>query len=105
MISRLEAIGFQCTPLRFGEVDNFWAVRGNSGPLLAFAGHTDVVPTGPEAQWHTPPFEPTLVGDTLYGRGTADIRGYRGQAQEVATKCQSFIHDSFAPSCGRAVPH
>lgn len=88
MISRLEAIGFNCTPLRFGEVDNFWAVRGDSGPLLAFAGHTDVVPTGPESQWHTPPFEPTLVGDTLYGRGTADMKA---SLAAMVVACEEFV--------------
>ena len=88
MISRLEAIGFSCTPLRFGEVDNFWAVRGDSGPLLAFAGHTDVVPTGPESQWHTPPFEPTLVGDTLYGRGTADMKA---SLAAMVVACEEFV--------------
>jgi succinyl-diaminopimelate desuccinylase len=49
MMARLGAIGFNCVPLQFGEVKNFWAVRGDSGPLLVFAGHTDVVPTGPES--------------------------------------------------------
>ena len=88
MISRLEAIGFTCTPLRFGEVDNFWAVRGASGPLLVFAGHTDVVPTGPESQWHTPPFEPTLVGDTLYGRGTADMKA---SLAAMVVACEEFV--------------
>lgn len=88
MISRLEAIGFHCTPLRFGEVDNFWAVRGDSGPLLAFAGHTDVVPTGPESQWHSPPFEPTLVGDTLYGRGTADMKA---SLAAMVVACEEFV--------------
>ena len=88
MMSRLEAIGFHCTPLRFGEVDNFWAVRGDSGPLLAFAGHTDVVPTGPESQWHTPPFEPTLAGDTLYGRGTADMKA---SLAAMVVACEEFV--------------
>ena len=88
MISRLEAIGFYCTRLRFGEVDNFWAVRGDSGPLLAFAGHTDVVPTGPESQWNTPPFEPTLVGDTLYGRGTADMKA---SLAAMVVACEEFV--------------
>src|SRR5690606_39513926 len=55
MIHRLEAIGFRVERLRFGDVDNFWARRGDSGPLLAFAGHTDVVPSGPEEQWQHPP--------------------------------------------------
>ena len=60
MMERLAALGFRTTALRFGEVDNFWAVRGDSGPILVFAGHTDVVPTGPLEQWRSPPFEPTL---------------------------------------------
>ena len=67
MMERLAAIGFECTRLQFGEVSNFWATRGDSGPIMVFAGHTDVVPTGPEEQWSTPPFEPTLVGDSLFG--------------------------------------
>lgn len=88
MMQRLSAIGFDCTPLRFGEVDNFWAQRGGSGPILVFAGHTDVVPTGPEAQWATPPFEPTLVGDTLFGRGAADMKA--GLAAMVVA-CEEFV--------------
>ncbi|MEP4147588.1 MAG: succinyl-diaminopimelate desuccinylase [Halioglobus sp.] len=88
MISRLEAIGFQCTTLRFGEVDNFWAVHGNSGPLLVFAGHTDVVPTGPEEQWSTPPFEPSLMGDTLYGRGAADMKA---SLAAMVVACEEFL--------------
>ena len=59
MIDRLEAIGFTVTRLPFGEVDNFWAQRGESKPLFAFAGHTDVVPTGPLESWDSPPFEAT----------------------------------------------
>ena len=61
MMQRLSAIGFTCTELRFGDVDNFWAVYGDSGPLLCFAGHTDVVPTGPIDQWQHPPFAPTAT--------------------------------------------
>lgn len=75
MIKRLSAIGFDVEHLRFGDVDNFWAVRGNSGPILCFAGHTDVVPTGPESQWSYPPFTPTVVDGQLYGRGAADMKG------------------------------
>lgn len=74
MIERLEALGFQVEQLRFGEVDNFWARRGNGGPVLCFAGHTDVVPTGPMEKWHTPPFEPTIRDGYLYGRGAADMK-------------------------------
>jgi succinyl-diaminopimelate desuccinylase len=75
MIARLEALGFTVERLRFGDVDNFWARRGDSAPLYAFAGHTDVVPTGPEANWQYPPFEPTVADGMLYGRGAADMKG------------------------------
>lgn len=75
MIKRLEAIGFNIERLRFGDVDNFWAVHGSSGDILAFAGHTDVVPTGDHSQWQHPPFEPTQSGGILYGRGAADMKG------------------------------
>ena len=75
MIERLEAIGFVVEPLRFDDVDNFWAVRGQSGPILCFAGHTDVVPTGPESDWTHLPFEPTEQDGQLYGRGAADMKG------------------------------
>lgn len=75
MIERLQAIGFVVENLRFDDVDNFWAVRGESGPILCFAGHTDVVPTGPEANWTYPPFEPTECDGQLYGRGAADMKG------------------------------
>ncbi len=75
MSARLAALGFRVTSLRFGDVDNFWAVRGDAGPLLCFAGHTDVVPTGPAAAWRQAPFAPTLVDGVLYGRGAADMKG------------------------------
>ena len=58
MMEHLRALGFQCTELPFGEVSNFWAEHGTQGPLLAFAGHTDVVPTGPLEQWHSPRLSP-----------------------------------------------
>jgi len=74
MISRLESLGFKIERMRFGDVDNFYARRGTSGPLLVFAGHTDVVPTGPLDQWNTPPFEPTIKDGMLYGRGAADMK-------------------------------
>src|SRR5690606_21544226 len=88
MIRRLEAIGFRVERLRFGEVDNFWAERGDSGPLLAFAGHTDVVPTGPESQWNNPPFEPRLVDGMLHGRGAADMKG---SLAAMVVACENFV--------------
>ena len=60
MIARLQAIGFRIERLRFDDVDNFWAVHGNSGDILAFAGHTDVVPAGDEDQWQYPPYQPRV---------------------------------------------
>ena len=74
MISRLEPLGFKIERMRFGNVDNLYARRGNAGPLLVFAGHTDVVPTGPLDKWHTPPFEPTIKDGMLYARGAADMK-------------------------------
>jgi succinyl-diaminopimelate desuccinylase len=75
LIGRLEALGFRCERLRFGEVDNLWARRGETGPVLAFAGHTDVVPTGPEDAWARPPFEPLVENGRLFGRGASDMKG------------------------------
>ena len=75
MIDRLAAIGFHIEKLRFADVDNFWAVRGTQGPTLCFAGHTDVVPTGPEENWQLPPFEAEIKEGYLYGRGAADMKG------------------------------
>ena len=74
MISRLEPLGFKIERMRFGDVDNFYARRGTAGPLLVFAGHTDVVPTGPLDKWFTPPFEPTIKDGMLYARGAADMK-------------------------------
>ena len=74
MIGRLEAIGFDIHRLRFEDVDNFWARRGSEGPLIVFAGHTDVVPTGPIDDWQHDPFSAQIVDDKLYGRGAADMK-------------------------------
>ncbi|MCL5042729.1 MAG: succinyl-diaminopimelate desuccinylase [Gammaproteobacteria bacterium] len=75
MASRLEQAGFVVEHLRFGEVDNFWARRGTEGPVLCFAGHTDVVPTGPVERWDNPPFAPKVIDGMLHGRGAADMKG------------------------------
>lgn len=88
MIDLLEQLGFRVQRLRYGNVDNFWAVRGESGPLFAFAGHTDVVPAGREDDWRFPPFEPTLDNGMLYGRGAADMKG---SLAAMVTACQRFV--------------
>ncbi|WCE30477.1 succinyl-diaminopimelate desuccinylase [Vibrio sp. SCSIO 43137] len=75
MIERLKALGFEIEVMVFEDTTNFWARRGTEAPLFAFAGHTDVVPAGPLEQWHTPPFEPTIIDDHLHGRGAADMKG------------------------------
>ena len=75
MAERLAALGFNVESMPFEEVTNFWARRGTEGPVLCFAGHTDVVPTGPVEKWQTPPFEPTIKDGMLYGRGAADMKG------------------------------
>lgn len=85
---RLSAIGFECQAMPFAEVDNLWAERGDSGPFLVFAGHTDVVPTGPLTQWQTPPFEPTLRDGVLYGRGAADMKG---SLAAMIIACEEFV--------------
>lgn len=75
MIARLEALGFYIERLQFEEVTNFWARRGTTGPVFCFAGHTDVVPTGPEENWDHPPFDPIIEDGYLCGRGAADMKG------------------------------
>ncbi len=74
LIERLEKLGFTIEKMRFGDVDNLWARRGTTSPVLCFAGHTDVVPTGPVDQWHSDPFTPTIRDGRLYGRGSADMK-------------------------------
>lgn len=72
---RLEARGFRCEALRFGAVDNLWAVHGEGGPTLVLLGHTDVVPPGPREAWSSDPFVPQVRDGLLYGRGAADMKG------------------------------
>ncbi|MCP5328849.1 MAG: succinyl-diaminopimelate desuccinylase [Sinobacteraceae bacterium] len=88
MARRLAAIGFEIEPLRYGNVENLWAVRGHSGPVLCLAGHTDVVPTGPLEEWRTDPFVPTIRDGYLYGRGAADMKS--GLAAMV-TATEDFV--------------
>lgn len=88
MIEKLRALNFSCTELPFGDVSNFWAERGDQGPLLVFAGHTDVVPTGPVSQWNTPPFEPSLQDGILFGRGSADMKG---SLAAMLIACADFV--------------
>ncbi len=96
MMTRLEALGFRCHRLRFGDTDNFWAEWGQQGPLVAFAGHTDVVPPGPLDAWTTPPFEPMERDGLLYGRGAADMKG---SLAAMITACERFLEAP--PSTGR----
>lgn len=88
LIDRLQAIGFKIVKLPFEDVENFWAVKGDQGPILCFAGHTDVVPTGPVDQWQHHPFEPTIVDGVLYGRGAADMKG---SLAAMVTACERFV--------------
>jgi succinyl-diaminopimelate desuccinylase len=85
---RLTASGFTVENLRFGAVDNFWAKRGTGAPVFCFAGHTDVVPSGPLEEWRTDPFEPIIKDGLLYGRGAADMKS--GLAAMV-TASEEFV--------------
>jgi succinyl-diaminopimelate desuccinylase len=88
LAERLENIGFEIENLRFGDVDNLWARRGTAAPLFAFAGHTDVVPTGPLADWDSDPFEPAIRDGYLYGRGAADMKS---SIAAMVTACERFM--------------
>jgi len=88
MMAHLDSLGFACSELPFGEVSNFWAERGTDGPILVFAGHTDVVPTGPPERWATPPFEPTLRDGKLFGRGAADMKA---SLAAMLVACEEFV--------------
>jgi len=88
MMSRLAPLGFTGENLRFGDTDNLWARKGSEGPVLAFAGHTDVVPTGPEKNWAHPPFDPVIRDGYLLGRGAADMKG---SLAAFVTACERFV--------------
>jgi succinyl-diaminopimelate desuccinylase len=93
MASRLSQVGFRVERLRYGNVDNLWARRGDGGPLLCFAGHTDVVPTGPLEEWRSDPFKPAIRDGLLYGRGAADMKS--GLAA-MLTATESFVAERAA---------
>jgi len=92
---RLAACGFEVEMLRYGSVDNLWAKRGHGRPVLCFAGHTDVVPTGPLEEWRTDPFTPTIRDGVLYGRGAADMKS--GLAAMI-TATEAFVAERPAHS-------
>lgn len=85
---RLAPLGFQLETISAGGVTNLWARRGQARPLLVFAGHTDVVPTGPEAAWSSPPFVPTLREGRLYARGAADMKS---AIAAFVVACEEFV--------------
>jgi succinyl-diaminopimelate desuccinylase len=86
--ARLKTLGFIIEHLPFGDVKNLWAKRGEQTPLFVFAGHTDVVPTGPLQDWRTPPFEPAMIDGFLYGRGTADMKS---SIAAMMVACERFL--------------
>ncbi|MDO8812787.1 MAG: succinyl-diaminopimelate desuccinylase [Gallionella sp.] len=88
--ARLAPLGFSLEKMRCGEVDNLWARRGNAAPLVCFAGHTDVVPTGPLDKWDSDPFTPAVRDSMLYGRGAADMKG---SLAAFITAIEKFIAD------------
>ncbi len=89
MADYLQQRGFNIEWMNFGDTRNMWARKGTEAPLFCFAGHTDVVPTGPLSEWNTPPFEPTIKDGLLYGRGAADMKG---SLAAMLTACDSFIN-------------
>jgi succinyl-diaminopimelate desuccinylase len=91
LIHRLEKIGFNIERMRCGEVDNLWARRGTGAPLICFAGHTDVVPTGPLEKWNSDPFKPVIREGRLYGRGAADMKG---SVAAFITAIEAFVADN-----------
>ncbi len=93
--ARLAALGFRIEKLRCGAVDNLWARHGSAGPLLVFAGHTDVVPPGSRADWTADPFQPEIRRDHLYGRGACDMKG---SLAAMVTACERFLSGGRNPA-------
>lgn len=91
LAERLQKIGFTIEEMHFGNTKNIWARRGTSGEVVCFAGHTDVVPSGPIEKWTSPPFEPTIRDGKLYGRGTADMKT---SIAAFVTACERFIEQN-----------
>src|SRR3984893_16098658 len=89
MTRRLSAAGFAIERLRFGNVENFWGRRGAAAPLLCFAGHTDVVPSGPLEEWLSDPFVPCVRDGVLFGRGSADMKS---ALAAMITATEEFVH-------------
>ena len=87
---RLSNIGFKIENLPFAEVDNLWARYGTQSPLFVFAGHTDVVPTGPVEQWRNAPFTPTISNDVMTARGSADMKS---SIAAMVCACEDFLND------------
>jgi succinyl-diaminopimelate desuccinylase len=88
LCARLAPLGFSNERLPFGPVENLWSRRGNGGPLLCFAGHTDVVPTGPREEWRSDPFEPVIADGMLYARGAADMKS---SLAAMVTAAERFV--------------
>ena len=88
LAERLAPLGFKAEHLRFDDVDNLWLRKGTSSPVFCFAGHTDVVPTGPLEAWTSPPFQPAIRDGLLYGRGAADMKG---SIAAFTVACENFL--------------
>ncbi len=88
---RLSNIGFDIEHLRYGEVDNLWARTGTTSPLFVFAGHTDVVPTGPVEQWSNDPFTPSITNDVMTARGSADMKS---SIAAMVCACEQLLRDN-----------
>src|ERR1700682_5511619 len=86
--ARLEPLGFRCETIVSHGVTNLWAKRGEDRPVVCFAGHTDVVPTGPLDAWRSDPFSPTVREGFLYGRGAADMKS---SVAAFVTAIEGFI--------------